>query len=373
MTDPAPLRMWTVEPPPPEVRAALLRLQRLPDVARVAVMPDVHLSREVCVGVVLATRRSLVPAAVGGDIGCGMAAIAFDANADVLDRESTAMALLEDLRRGVPILRQRGKQSLPASLTDSGLGHQTLEKARDRDGQLQLGTLGRGNHFVELQADDDNRLWLMVHSGSRSMGQLIRAHHERSGVRQTGGIRTIDGESPQGIAYLSDLQWALRYAGENRMRIVETVVDLVATRLGVRHEEASLISCNHNFVRQEDHSERLWVHRKGSISALLGEAGIVPGSMGTNSYHVAGRGHPDALMSCSHGAGRLLSRTEARRAIGERRLVDQMSGVWFAAGRARQLVDEAPSAYRDIEKVMRVQRDLTRIVRRLEPRLSFKG
>ena len=165
------VRMWLSRPLEPDVRMALERLSRCPDVRRIAVMPDVHLSGDVCVGTVLATGRLVYPSAVGGDIGCGMAALAFDAGADVLGSAESAARLLEGLRAAVPPNRQRAARDLPQELTGAPpLSHPVLESMRRRDARVQLGTLGRGNHFVEFQADDEGRLWLMVHTGSRGVG-----------------------------------------------------------------------------------------------------------------------------------------------------------------------------------------------------------
>jgi tRNA-splicing ligase RtcB len=372
----APLERWVAEPPPADVQAALARLRRGADVARVAVMPDVHLSAEVCVGVALATRSTLVPAAVGGDIGCGMAALAFDAPAHVLDSPATAARLLDGLHRAIPVMRHARSTAppMPPALAERELEHPALRAARARDAPLQFATLGRGNHFLELQADEDDRLWLMAHSGSRGMGQAIRQAHEAEGTRDRAGLHGIPADSPQGRAYLHDLQWALDYAAASRARMVEAAREVVARVLGATADEASFIECHHNFVRQEEHDgERLWVHRKGAISARDGEPGIIPGSMGAPSFHVRGRGCTRALCSSSHGAGRCMPRTEARQRISGRRLHEQMRGVWFDHRLTDRLRDEAPGAYKDIGAVMRAQRELTRIVRRLRPRLVLKG
>jgi tRNA-splicing ligase RtcB (3'-phosphate/5'-hydroxy nucleic acid ligase) len=372
----APLERWVAEPPPNDVRAALARLRRCPDVARVAVMPDVHLSAEVCVGVALATRSTLIPAAVGGDIGCGMAAIAFDASASALDSPATAARLLDGLHRAIPVMRHshRNAPPMPPALASRELEHPALRAVRAREAPLQFATLGRGNHFVELQADDDDRLWLMVHSGSRGMGQAIRQAHEGQVTHDRTGLGGIPADSSQGRAYLHDLEWALDYAAASRARMAEVARAVIATVLGAAADEGSFLECHHNFVRREDHEgERVWVHRKGAISARDGEPGIIPGSMGAPSFHVVGRGCARALCSSSHGAGRCMPRTEARRRISGRCLHAQMRGVWFDHRLTERLRDEAPGAYKDIGAVMRAQRELTRIVRRLRPRLVLKG
>ena len=215
---------------------------------------------------------------------------------------------------------------------------------------------------------------MMVHTGSRGMGQAIREAHEREGRRNRAGLQVLDADSPAGQAYQHDLRWALAYAAGSRERIVAEVSAIMETRFGVRLREDTAITCHHNFVRREHHEgEPLWVHRKGAISAREGELGIVPGSMGAPSFHVVGRGCSEALCSSAHGAGRMMSRTMARHRITIDQLHDSMEGVWFDHRRARGLIDEAPDAYKDIGAVMRAQRALTRPIRKLMPVLSFKG
>ncbi len=375
MSEAATLAQWVAEPPPREVQEALARLLRVPDVVRVAAMPDVHLAEDVCVGTVVATATLLLPAAVGGDIGCGMAAVAFDGEAAALDDPRAAAAVLAGLARAVPAMRQSGpRPALPPALAQHELSAPRLEAIKRKVAAPQLGTLGSGNHFLELQADEDGRLWLMVHSGSRGIGPVIRDHHHERGARLPGGLRGLIAEGVAGLAYLADLEWALAYAAENRRRIAEAAAEVVGTCLGRQVCMDTWIACHHNFVRREAHTGRtLWVHRKGAISAADGEAGVIPGSMGAASFHVRGRGCAAALCSASHGAGRQMSRGEARRRIAAAELVRQMAGVWFDHRTADALRDEAPAAYKDIGAVMRAQRELTAVVRRLRPLLSYKG
>ena len=275
-----------------------------------------------------------------------------------------------------PALRHPGAvdgHALPDGLAGP-LSSPGLESLRRRTAGAQLGTLGRGNHFVELQADEDGRLWLMVHSGSRGLGPAIRDHHTAVATRLRGGLRGLAADTPEASAYLGDMQWALDYAELSRTRLLERACEVLAACLGVRPGNEASINCHHNFVRRELHAGQwLWVHRKGAISAREGEPGVIPGSMGAPSYHVLGRGHPQSLCSSSHGAGRCMARGEARRRIGAQELLAQLRGVWFDHRDAEALLDEAPAAYKDIGAVMRAQRELTRVVRRLRPVLSFKA
>jgi tRNA-splicing ligase RtcB len=373
---PVQIDTWLAEPLPADVAAALERLARADDVRRIAVMPDVHLAGDVCIGTVVATTRLIYPAAVGGDIGCGVAAARFDCDAALLDDERVAAQLLGGLYAAVPTLHHPVARApaLPESLVARRLSHPQLERLKERQGRLELGTLGRGNHFLELQADDAGRLWLMVHSGSRIMGKAIRDHHLRDATELHKGLHGLDAEDERGRAYLHDLQWARDYAEVNRRRMIDAVATLMRERFGVALCEESMIACDHNHVRRESHDgAALWVHRKGAIAAGIDDVGIIPGSMGTASFHVAGRGLPRALASSAHGAGRALPRGDARRQISTRALLRQLDGVWFDHRRAAALCEEAPAAYKDIQAVMRAQRELVRITRTLRPRLSFKG
>ena len=372
----AAVRYWVERPLSHDVEAAIRRLAHSDDVRHVAVMPDVHLAADVCVGMVVATANSVYPNAVGGDIGCGVAAIAFDGEAALLDNERDAAAILAGLYRQIPLIRhsRKGGPRLPAALDAASLSSPRLDGLKQSEGSLQIGTLGRGNHFIELQADETGRLWLMVHSGSRGMGQAIRDHHLGQCSVGRNGLRFLSADSPAGRAYLQDLTWALDYAELSRSAMVQAVRDVVEGVLGTVADEASYVSCNHNHVRRETHfGEPLWVHRKGAMSAAEGERCLIPGSMGTHSFHVEGRGCEEALSSSAHGAGRRLSRTEARRSLSAKEVTRELRGVWFDHRLAPRLREEAPSAYKDIDDVLRAQHELVRIVHKLRPLLCFKG
>jgi tRNA-splicing ligase RtcB len=375
----APMKSWLIEPLPTDVAQSIERLRHADDVRYLAVMPDVHLASEVCLGVALATSRLVYPAAVGSDIGCGMAAIAFDADAEAIADERSAARVLAGLYRAIPAMkhsREVAPVELPPVLPSAALSDPRLQKLAGRDGRYQLGTLGRGNHFVELQADEQGRLWLMVHSGSRGMGQAITMHHLQRAKAdgQTDRLVRFDAESPAGEAYLTDVAWAIAYAEQNRLAMIDAVGRLFGELFEVEVDRGTLIHSNHNHVRQESHDgQLLWVHRKGALSAEAGEPGVIPGSMGSASFHVSGRGEAASLCSSSHGAGRQLSRGEAAKVITARRVEQEMQGVWFDHRQTRSLRDEAPSAYKNIHAVMRAQRELTRIDRQLRPLLSYKG
>jgi tRNA-splicing ligase RtcB len=375
-TGAAVVRSWAGGPLDADVQSAIERLARGDDVRRIAIMPDVHLAADVCIGTVVATSRTLYPNAVGGDIGCGVAALAFHCEAARLDHERAAAAVLAGLYRAIPLTRHDRKRApgLSPELTERVLSAPALETLKNGDGVLQVGTLGRGNHFVELQADAEGRLWLMLHSGSRGIGQAIRDHHLARCIGGRSRLRYLDATSQDGADYLADMAWAVDYAEWSRRTMGAAVCEVVKEVLGSDLAEGSYISCNHNHVRQETHEgETLWVHRKGAISAASSEPGLVPGSMGTHSFHVEGRGCAAALCSSAHGAGRRLSRTEARRRLSAKDVTRQLRGVWFDHRLAAGLREEAPSAYKDIDSVLRAEHELVRITRSLRPLLCFKG
>jgi tRNA-splicing ligase RtcB len=339
-------------------------------------MPDVHLAADVCVGTAMATTRLVYPSAVGGDIGCGMLALAFDAGADLLRDPGRAGTLLRALGERIPAQRRsrRNALPLPAALAPEHLSHPSLVAAVRDEARLQMGTLGGGNHFVELQADESDRLWLMVHSGSRAAGQAVKAHHLARATVKSASMLALDAGTDDGRAYLRDQEWAGAYAEANRRAMAEQVVSAARDLFRVEPVEASLVACDHNHVREEEHfGSRLLVHRKGAMPADAGLAGVVPGSMGTCSYHVEGRGCAGSLRSSAHGAGRLLSRGAARERFTRQDLRRQMTDVWFDPRLAESLREESPKSYKDVRAVMRAQGELVKVVRTLRPVMVYKG
>jgi len=372
----APLRTWLSEPMGHDVSEAIDRFRHAPDVQHVAVMPDVHLGADVCIGVVAGTSGLIYPQAVGGDIGCGMLAVAFDADASVLDDPGIAGRLLAAIGRAVPERRRnrRAAISQPDDVASVPLSHANLEKIRRDEGRLEFATLGGGNHFIEFQADQDGRLWLMVHSGSRAVGHAIRDHHLARAQPAGQGYRVLDAGSEDGAAYLHDAAWARRFADASRRAMAAEVDAAAAALVNARLRWDTVITTDHNHVSLERHGGRdLWVHRKGAMRAGNGEVGVLPGSMGSASFQVEGRGNEAALCSSAHGAGRALSRTAARTLATARELQRQMAGVWYDYRRTEKLLDEAPSAYKDIRAVLRAQKELVRVIRTLRPVLNYKG
>lgn len=367
------LRMWLAGPPGKDVTAAIERLRAAPDVQHIAVMPDVHLASEVCIGVAMATSHLLYPQAVGGDIGCGMLAIATDADASAVQGHGVGERILQALSRAIPARRRNRRDTVeqPASLLGHpALSHSSLEALRREDGMLEFATLGSGNHFLELQRDEyDGRLWVMIHSGSRAIGPAVRDHHLRHAV-DTRGLRWLDAGTPAGAAYLHDAAYARAYADGSRRAMAAIVGAVLQRHIGTSLDEGSLIVTDHNHVER---TADWWIHRKGAMAAHAGVPGVLPGSMGTLSFHVEGRGEAPALWSSAHGAGRRMSRTEARRRITQRDFQRQMSEVRYDSRLTNALLEEAPAAYKDIRAVLRAQSDLVKVTRTLRPVLTYKG
>ncbi len=374
---PGHVSCWLAEPLPSDCRVALQRLASADDVEHVAVMPDVHLVEEVCNGVAVATTDLIYPQAVGGDIGCGIVSVAVESSTEPFQNEAVSRWLLEQFDQRIPSNRhsaQTAATELPDDLAKEPLSETRLTKLAERDGRVQLGTLGRGNHFVELQRDHEDRLWVMIHSGSRGIGQAISQWH-LDRARQAGRQRLacFSASSEAGQRYLYDMTWARRYASANRRAMLLAVEQSLREIIGSGIDWPTLIETDHDHVIRERHFDRdLWVHRKGAQPASLDQPGMIPGSMGTRSYLVRGRGCEVALRSSSHGAGRAIPRSIARQQIGQRQLLREMRDVWFDDHRSKQLCDESPSAYKEIQTVMRAQRDLTAIVSELRPVLVYK-
>jgi tRNA-splicing ligase RtcB len=368
---------WLAEPLPSECLLALRRLASAQDVLHVAVMPDVHLVEEVCNGVAVATSDLIYPQAVGGDIGCGILAVAADSSAEPFDDERIARRILSQLNECIPSNRHSATMAaaqLPDDLRVEPLSELRLTKLAQRDGRVQLGTLGRGNHFVELQRDTDDRLWVMIHAGSRGIGQAISHWHlEQAQKGARSRLPSLSASSDAGQRFLHDMEWARKYASANRRAMLQAVERTLQQVLGCGLNNSTFVETDHDHVVRETHWDReVWVHRKGAQPAAVDQPGLIPGSMGTRSYLVRGRGCATSLCSSSHGAGRALPRTIARQQIGQRQLLREMSNTWFDDQLAEHLRDEAPSAYKDVQSVMRAQRELTAIVTELRPVLVYK-
>lgn len=368
-------------------------------VGHVALMPDCHVGFGMPIGGVIACDGAVIPNAVGVDIGCGMCAVQTDVPAAELNPERIRR-ILDGVKRAVPVGEGQA-HSRPQAW--EGLDARTRNRPGGVDGPgwelayRNLGTLGGGNHFIELQAGDDGLLWLMIHSGSRNLGYRIAEYYHKLALRRNEQDRVplpdrqlafLRADSAEGQAYIRDMNFALEYARENRRRLMAAFRREVAEHLpGVRFQRD--VNIHHNYAALEEHGGReVWVHRKGATSARAGETGIIPGSMGTPSCIVVGLGNPESFQSCSHGAGRVMGRQEACRSLSKEACDRAMAGIvfdgWrplrgrFGKGKARgggalYDLEEAPFAYKDIEAVIAAQEDLVRVVVRLRPLGVVKG
>lgn len=355
----------------------------LPFIAgHVALMPDAHFGYGATVGSVIPTHGAIVPSAVGVDIGCGMIARRLDlTSADLpnrLDPLHAAIAAAVPAGVGKGHAEQQSGVPDPVAFNAScELTDRRLEKARK-----QFGSLGSGNHFIEICLDALDRVWIVLHSGSRGVGnELANVHID--GAKGLMKRYFIDLDEPdlayfvEGTAefdaYIADMLWSQAYAMANREAMVAAVHRCVETFLGRAVGSADEINCHHNYTEREHHGGRdVWVTRKGAIRARTGDRGVIPGSMGARSYIVSGLGNAASFCSCSHGAGRRMSRAAARRQLDRQGLVDAMAGkAWN--GDAEGLIDEDPRAYKDTDEVMANQADLVTIDHELHQILNYKG
>lgn len=357
---------------------------RLPIVdGHVALMPDAHLGLGATVGSVIPTRDAVIPSAVGVDIGCGMIA----AELDVQDHQlpDTIEPLLGRIERAIPAglgrahsrIGDRADTWLAANRPASELAEKQATTAA-----TQFGTLGSGNHFVEVCLDERGRVWVVLHSGSRGIGNQLAQMHIATAKQLARQLQVkledidlayLSEGTPEFTSYIGDMLWAQDYARANREQMMDRALAEITTFLGFGRETRR-VDCHHNFTQRETHGGKdLWITRKGAIKAGDGDLGVIPGSMGTRSYIVRGRGNPVSWESCSHGAGRRHSRTKARKLFTADDLARQMDGKVWLAGRAEALVDEIPSAYKDIDQVMADQTDLVDVVHTLRQILNYKG
>lgn len=380
-------RLWTpVEQIESQALTQLRNIASLPWVAHVAVMPDVHFGKGATVGSVIAMRGAVSPAAVGVDIGCGMGAVR--TSLDAAGLPESLRRIRSDLESAIPVgfaahlepVKPRDPR-LKAEVKELLDGFAELDPAvKDLGGRAakQLGTLGGGNHFIELCVDTEARVWLMLHSGSRNIGKSLAEVHMGRAKKLKHNRALADPDLAVFLAgteemdtYRRDLDWAQRYAMLNRRLMFDLYMDVIRRHFPqVRFDEPVL--CHHNYVAEETHhGESLLVTRKGAISARAGQLGVIPGSMGTRSYIVRGLGNAESLHSASHGAGRKMSRGEAKRQFSVKDLAEQTAGV--ECRKDGGVLDEIPGAYKPIEQVMEHQKDLVEVVAELKQVLCVKG
>lgn len=374
---------------------ALEQLKRLAQLdivyPHIAAMPDVHAGIGTTIGTVIPTRTAIIPAAVGVDIGCGMNAVRLSLTAAQLpDHLRPLRGAIEDAvpvgaeKHQVPSAAPGCWGPLKTEIDRLFHKHPGLLKMMHRPEQTwiqQLGTLGGGNHFIELCLDEADNVWIMLHSGSRGIGnalgryfialarQEMQRHHIRLPDKDLAYLRE---GSRHFEDYFQAVGWAQRYAWINRQQMMELIIAAIRPLLPTFEVTEEAINCHHNYVQKERHfNTELYVTRKGAISARKGQLGIVPGSMGVCSYIVRGKGNPDAFCSCSHGAGRSMSRKAARERFSVGELRQQTQGV--ECRKDKHVIDEIPAAYKDINTVMANQSDLVEVVHTLKQVLCVKG
>ncbi len=386
-----PVKIWTNEVDE-RSRQQLANIASMPFIHHhMAAMPDVHLGIGATVGSVIATHKAIIPAAVGVDIGCGMVAARLSLSANDLD-EKSLKKVFEQISRDVPV--GRAQHADAKTLMDAVRPFEPgLKVLTDRHPELlktfgkfskwmnQMGTLGGGNHFIEVCLDESNQVWVMLHSGSRGIGNAIADYFIKLARKdmERWMIQLPDRDLayfPEGSEYFADyveaVHWAQDYAFANRQAMLELVLRGLERHLPPFTVTTEAVNCHHNYVAKEHHyGADVWVTRKGAIRAREGDLGIVPGSMGARSFIVRGKGNPESFCSSAHGAGRLMSRTEATKTFTEADLERQTAGV--ICRKDKGVVDEIPGAYKDIDVVMENQKDLTEILHTLKQVVCVKG
>ena len=391
-----PVKMWTQGVPvEDEARAQLRNIAKLPFIFRhVAVMPDVHLGKGSTIGSVIPTKGAIIPAAVGVDIGCGMMACKTTLSAS--DLPDNLAPLRSAIEKAVPHGRTRGSRDrgawdAPPARVDASWAAlfpaferiaQKYPKLKKTNNHKHLGTLGTGNHFIEVCLDEHNAVWFMLHSGSRGVGNAIGSlfiEKAKEDMRRH-FINLPDQDLaylPEGTQHYDDyveaVGWAQHYARLNREAMMQAVIDAARTVIQKPFETyVEAVNCHHNYVQEETHfGEKILVTRKGAVRAGKGELGIIPGSMGARSFIVRGKGNAESFESCSHGAGRIMSRTEAKRRFSVSDQVRATEGV--ECRKDAEVIDEIPMAYKNIDAVMHAQRDLVEVVHTLKQVVCVKG
>jgi len=369
----------------------LKNLANLPFIFKwICAMPDCHQGYGMPIGGVMATQDVIVPNCVGVDIGCGICAVRTfltEINTDTLKE------IIGKIREVIPVGFNKHKEKLHSGFlptykfdTDSKtcpIVYQEWDNARK-----SIGTLGGGNHFIEIQKGSDGYIWIMIHSGSRNLGYKVAKHYNEiakklnkewfSSVPEKYELAFLPIKSKEGKAYLREMKYCIEFAFANRKLMMQRIIEIFCNQFNIENVEDSfdkLINIAHNYVSLENHfGKNVWVHRKGATLAKKGTIGIIPGSQGTKSYIVEGLGNPDSFMSCSHGAGRIMGRNQARKDLNLKEQQDKLDkqGIIHSI-RGIEDLDEAPDAYKDISQVMENQKDLVKVLVELSPLAVIKG
>ena len=381
-TEKVPIKIWADYVEDSALEQAY-NLANLPFVYKhVALMPDVHAGKGMPIGGVLATKRVVIPNAVGVDIGCGVCFLSTNIKAI----EAPLAEIRNGIKKNIPVGFGRHPVMMPENVMPPGrMPDPKLYPIAAREYQnarQSIGTLGGGNHFIELQVDEEGYLCLMIHSGSRNLGlKVAEFYHEtakklnnhwHSAIPAGSGLNFLPADSIEGVSYIREMNYCVDFALKNREMMIETIKLIITDHCpGVSFSDP--INIAHNYARLESHfGEDVWVHRKGATYARYGVIGIIPGSMGSSSFIVCGKGNPESFESCSHGAGRLMSRAGAKKNLDLEAEQGKMDGILHDLDSQNKL-DEAPGAYKNINNVMSNQEDLVKILKELKPIAVVKG
>ncbi|MGM9842828.1 MAG: RtcB family protein [Muribaculaceae bacterium] len=351
-----------------------------------AIMPDVHAGVGMPIGGVLACENAVVPNAVGVDIGCGMCAVKTNWNVNDIPVEVLRKQIMSGIRKLIPLGKLHHAQAQDKKYLPEGhdIEAMTVVKSQLKDIRFQVGTLGGGNHFIELQKDEEDNLWIMIHSGSRNLGRMVGSHYDKiasalnekwhSAVSQDIHMAFLPNDTPEFKDYWREMEYCVSFALCNRKLMMERIQEVLSDSLpGIEFE--TMINIAHNYAAWENHfGKNVIVHRKGATLARKGVTGIIPGSQGTASYIVEGLGNPESFCSCSHGAGRAMSRTMAENTLDLKAEIASLEakGIIHAI-RSQNDMQEATGAYKDIEEVISNELDLIKIKTRLLPVAVIKG
>ena len=380
-----PVKMWLDNAEEGAINQAK-NLANLPFAfSHICLMPDTHHGYGMPIGGVLATNGVIIPNAVGVDIGCGMCAVKTNILCEVLSPEKLK-SIMKGIRAAIPLGFNHHKEKQNEGRMPQNFDIDTLPIVKNQylAALKQLGTLGGGNHFIELQKDENGILWIMIHSGSRNIGLKVAEHYNHlakyqnelwfSNIDPKWDLAFLPFSSESAKLYYREMQYCIEFAFSNRQLMMERIQEVMNAEIP-EIEYESMINIAHNYAAWEEHfDKKVIVHRKGATSAFAGEIGIIPGSQGTKSYIVEGLGNPESFMSCSHGAGRLMSRTKADRELNleeEKRKLDEQGIIHSIRGKSD--LEEAASAYKDISQVMAFQKDLVKIKTELSPLAVIKG
>ncbi|BDD80801.1 RNA-splicing ligase RtcB [Tsukamurella pulmonis] len=370
-----------------KTREQAITTARMPFIyPHIALMPDAHLGKGATVGSVIPSLGAVIPAAVGVDIGCGMIAVRTQFTKDDLPEDRSTVR--EAIERAIPLSPGRYNKKVVATAEPRIAELEALAERAEFDPakyagnwKLQLGTLGGGNHFIEISLDEDDTVWAFLHSGSRGVGNKIAQHHIAVATRlcKQWWIELPDPDlaylvegTPEFRRYIAELKWAQHFALLNREEMMDRVIRQLGEWVGTPVAEAERINCHHNFTQREKHfGKEVWVSRKGAIEATEGKLGLIPGSMGTASYIVEGKGFAPSLNSSPHGAGREYSRSAARKAFTHEQLQEAMAGIEFRD--SPDFIDEIPQAYKPIDRVMADADDLVTVRAVLRQIVNVKG